>query len=102
MAESNGRVAGAGRATPHERLLAKYDVTPDPGGTVMCSADPGSSPYWNTLLSRKFGQDWPNAYMSTSDQVPFGDTGITNRELRARGGHDPEVTRGEPKNGTYY
>ncbi|MGY2125615.1 DUF6973 domain-containing protein [Nocardia gipuzkoensis] len=233
VAEIKGRPAGAGPATLHERLLAKYNVTPDPDGTVMFPTDPDSAlgkalaaagfeprrvtasearmlseldlhgvlafsmieqaaseegktifedkpraggvgdghadafrhAYWNTLLSREFGQDWANAYTTAheridgptshasaeamdlhnnevgrriqadhpnasptelkelvkkavesgqlvvvgpdgqlkySNQVPFGDTGITDKEPPARGGHDPEVTRGEPKNGTYY
>lgn len=44
----------------------------------------------------------PDGQLKYSNQVPFGDTGITDKEPPARGGHDPEVTRGEPKNGTYY
>ncbi|WP_157103763.1 DUF6973 domain-containing protein [Nocardia harenae] len=43
ITELKKRGAGAGPASLHEQLLARYNVTPDPNGTVMFPADPDSA-----------------------------------------------------------
>ncbi|MEV2224031.1 hypothetical protein AB0E01_29705 [Nocardia vinacea] len=232
VTEIKGRPAGSGPASLHEQLLAKYNVTPDPDGTIMYPADPDSAlgkalaslgieskrvtvgeavmldqldthgviaaamieygaseeaktifedqpraggvgdghadafrhAYWNALLSKEFGQDWaedfttaheridgetshasaeamdlhnnevgrriqaehpnaspaelkdlvkqavldgkmvvvgPDGQLMYSNQVEMGKTGVTDNEPAAKGGHDPAVRGGEPKNGTY-
>ncbi|WP_063046897.1 WXG100 family type VII secretion target [Nocardia pseudovaccinii] len=43
ITDLKSRGPGAGPPSLHEQLLAKYNVTPDPNGTVMFPADPDSA-----------------------------------------------------------